>query len=88
VSAVGLPAVFVPLPIGNGEQSLNAIPIVEAGGGLLIKDEDLTSERVIDEVLPLVGDRTRLAVMSNAPATAPPGGGRRAGPDGVVGGDK
>ena len=66
VSAVGLPAVFVPLPIGNGEQSLNAIPIVEAGGGLLIKDEDLTSERVIDEVLPLVGDRTRLAVMSNA----------------------
>ena len=26
VSGVGLPAVFVPLPIGNGEQALNARP--------------------------------------------------------------
>jgi UDP-N-acetylglucosamine--N-acetylmuramyl-(pentapeptide) pyrophosphoryl-undecaprenol N-acetylglucosamine transferase len=66
VSAVGLPAVFVPLPHGNGEQALNALPIVEAGGGLLIPDAELTSERVVDEVLPLVSDRTRLAVMSNA----------------------
>jgi UDP-N-acetylglucosamine--N-acetylmuramyl-(pentapeptide) pyrophosphoryl-undecaprenol N-acetylglucosamine transferase len=28
VSAVGLPAVYVPLPIGNGEQRLNALPVV------------------------------------------------------------
>ena len=34
VSAVGLPAVYVPLPIGNGEQRLNALPVVNAGGGL------------------------------------------------------
>jgi UDP-N-acetylglucosamine--N-acetylmuramyl-(pentapeptide) pyrophosphoryl-undecaprenol N-acetylglucosamine transferase len=66
VSAVGLPAVFVPLPHGNGEQSLNAVPVVDAGGGLLVPDEELTPDRVIDEVLPLVADRTRLAVMSNA----------------------
>ena len=32
-AAVGLPAVFVPLPIGNGEQELNARPVVDAGGG-------------------------------------------------------
>ncbi len=31
VAAVGLPAVFVPLPIGNGEQDLNARPVVDAG---------------------------------------------------------
>ena len=36
LSAVGLPAAFVPLPIGNGEQRLNALPVVEAGGGLLV----------------------------------------------------
>ena len=36
VAAVGLPAVFVPLPIGNGEQALNARPVVDAGGGLLV----------------------------------------------------
>ena len=32
-AAVGLPAVFVPLPIGNGEQDHNARPVVDAGGG-------------------------------------------------------
>ena len=34
-AAVGLPAIFVPLPIGNGEQELNARPVVDAGGALL-----------------------------------------------------
>ena len=33
VTAVGLPAVYIPLPIGNGEQRLNALPVVNAGGG-------------------------------------------------------
>ena len=33
VSGVGLPAIYVPLPIGNGEQALNARPVVDAGGG-------------------------------------------------------
>ena len=33
VAAVGLPAVFVPLPIGNGEQARNAHPVVQAGVG-------------------------------------------------------
>ncbi len=31
LSAVGLPAAYVPLPIGNGEQRLNAQPLVKAG---------------------------------------------------------
>ncbi len=30
-AATGLPAIFVPLPIGNGEQALNAKPVVDAG---------------------------------------------------------
>lgn len=48
ISAVGLPALYVPLPIGNGEQALNAQPVVEAGGGILIEDHDLTAQQVID----------------------------------------
>ena len=36
LAAVGLPAVYVPLPIGNGEQRVNALPVVSAGGGLLV----------------------------------------------------
>ncbi|MEV0681343.1 undecaprenyldiphospho-muramoylpentapeptide beta-N-acetylglucosaminyltransferase [Actinosynnema sp. NPDC050436] len=66
VSAVGLPAVFVPLPIGNGEQSLNAGPVVQAGGGLLVPDDQLTPQWVAENVVPLVADRARLAAMSSA----------------------
>jgi UDP-N-acetylglucosamine--N-acetylmuramyl-(pentapeptide) pyrophosphoryl-undecaprenol N-acetylglucosamine transferase len=66
VSAVGLPAVFVPLPHGNGEQALNAQPVVSAGGAKLVSDEDMTVQRVTDEVLPLALDAQRLQEMSRA----------------------
>ena len=42
LTAVGLPAVYVPLPVGNGEQRLNAADVVAAGGGLLVDDADFT----------------------------------------------
>ncbi|MBW4720110.1 undecaprenyldiphospho-muramoylpentapeptide beta-N-acetylglucosaminyltransferase [Saccharothrix sp. SC076] len=66
VSAVGLPAIFVPLPHGNGEQALNAGPVVQAGGGVLVPDEQLTPEWVAANAVPLVADRARLAAMSAA----------------------
>jgi UDP-N-acetylglucosamine--N-acetylmuramyl-(pentapeptide) pyrophosphoryl-undecaprenol N-acetylglucosamine transferase len=66
VAAVGLPAVFVPLPIGNGEQALNARPVVDAGGGLLVDDSALTPEWVASTVPELVRDSDRLDRMSRA----------------------
>ena len=68
VSAVGLPAVYVPLPIGNGEQRLNALPVVNAGGGVLVADRDLTPEYVADTVVGLLTDPDRLAAMTTAAA--------------------
>jgi UDP-N-acetylglucosamine--N-acetylmuramyl-(pentapeptide) pyrophosphoryl-undecaprenol N-acetylglucosamine transferase len=68
VAAVGLPAVFVPLPIGNGEQAWNARPVVDAGGGLLVADAALTSEWVAVTVPDLLADGERLAAMSAAAA--------------------
>ncbi len=68
LSAVGLPAAYVPLPIGNGEQRLNAQPVVKAGGGLLVDDADLTGEWVIGSVLPVLTDPHRLYGMSRAAA--------------------
>lgn len=68
VSAVGLPAVYVPLPIGNGEQRLNALPVVDAGGGLLIDDAELTPNYVADEVVRLITDDVRLTAMTEAAA--------------------
>ena len=66
VSAVGLPALYVPLPHGNGEQALNAAPVVEAGGGLLVGDEELTGERVVAELAPLLTNPRRLVEMGRA----------------------
>jgi UDP-N-acetylglucosamine--N-acetylmuramyl-(pentapeptide) pyrophosphoryl-undecaprenol N-acetylglucosamine transferase len=66
VAAVGLPAAFVPLPIGNGEQEQNARPVVDAGGGLLVADAALTPEWVSASVPGLLTDAARLATMGAA----------------------
>jgi len=70
VTAVGLPAVYVPLPIGNGEQRLNALPVVGAGGGLLIADADLTPEFITETVRVLLADPLRLTEMTAAATLA------------------
>jgi UDP-N-acetylglucosamine--N-acetylmuramyl-(pentapeptide) pyrophosphoryl-undecaprenol N-acetylglucosamine transferase len=70
VTAVGLPAVYVPLPIGNGEQRLNALPVVGAGGGMLVADSDLTAAFVSETVRVLLGDPERLTAMTAAAALA------------------
>ena len=66
ITAVGLPSAYVPLPVGNGEQRFNAIPVVEAGGGFLVDDHDLTVEWLTANVLPVLTDPARLAAMSTA----------------------
>jgi len=66
VSAVGLPAVLVPLPHGNGEQRLNAAGLVDSGGAVLVDDAAFTAGWIEANVLPLVGDGPRLTAMSAA----------------------
>jgi UDP-N-acetylglucosamine--N-acetylmuramyl-(pentapeptide) pyrophosphoryl-undecaprenol N-acetylglucosamine transferase len=80
LSAVGLPAAFVPLPIGNGEQRRNALPVVEAGGGLIVENAELTGEWIERNVIPLARDPQRLHQMSAAAAAY----GRRDGDDALV----
>ncbi|WP_218828501.1 MULTISPECIES: undecaprenyldiphospho-muramoylpentapeptide beta-N-acetylglucosaminyltransferase [unclassified Rhodococcus (in: high G+C Gram-positive bacteria)] len=70
VSATGLPAVYVPLPHGNGEQELNARPVVDAGGGILVSDATLTEQYVSETVVALLADTERIATMSRAAAGA------------------
>jgi UDP-N-acetylglucosamine--N-acetylmuramyl-(pentapeptide) pyrophosphoryl-undecaprenol N-acetylglucosamine transferase len=70
LSAVGLPAVFVPLPIGNGEQRRNALPVVDAGGGLLVEDAELTPAWIAGHVVPLLTDPGTLAGYARAAAGA------------------
>ncbi|QCQ15763.1 UDP-N-acetylglucosamine--N-acetylmuramyl-(pentapeptide) pyrophosphoryl-undecaprenol N-acetylglucosamine transferase [Microbacterium sp. RG1] len=66
ISALGIPAVYVPYAVGNGEQSLNAASAVAAGAAVLIPDADLDADRVRSEILPLISDRSRIARMREA----------------------
>lgn len=66
LAAVGLPSIYVPFPIGNGEQRFNALPTVRAGGGLLVDDADFTPEWVARMIPPLLADPARLGRMSRA----------------------
>ncbi|MDO5668825.1 MAG: undecaprenyldiphospho-muramoylpentapeptide beta-N-acetylglucosaminyltransferase [Corynebacterium sp.] len=66
VTASGLPAVYVPLPHGNGEQALNASDVVAAGAARLVDDADLDPARLVAEVTSILGDDERLAAMRAA----------------------
>jgi UDP-N-acetylglucosamine--N-acetylmuramyl-(pentapeptide) pyrophosphoryl-undecaprenol N-acetylglucosamine transferase len=68
ITALGLPAVFVPLPVGNGEQRLNAEPVVAAGGGLLVDDGSFDATWLREHLLPLLADPARCAEMGHAAA--------------------
>jgi UDP-N-acetylglucosamine--N-acetylmuramyl-(pentapeptide) pyrophosphoryl-undecaprenol N-acetylglucosamine transferase len=69
LTAVGLPAAYVPLPIGNGEQRLNAVPIVQRGGGMLVDNANLTPEWIRDTLLPVLVNIDQVADMSEAAAS-------------------
>ena len=57
---------LVPLPIGNGEQRLNAADLVAAGGALLVSDDEFTAEYVKNTVIPLLKDTQGLEAMNVA----------------------
>ena len=68
LTAVGMPAAYVPLPVGNGEQRLNALPIVQHGGGLLVEDDELTADWIKGALLPVLTNIDQVAAMSEAAA--------------------
>lgn len=71
ISALGIPAVFVPLPIGNGEQALNAQDVVHSGGALLVSNADFTGEWLQEQALPLFTAHKLPAMAAAARAVAP-----------------
>ena len=66
VAAVGVPAVFVPLPIGNGEQALNAAGLVDADAALLVEDSAFDADWVAGHIIPLLREPARLDRMAAA----------------------
>lgn len=75
LAALGLPAVFVPYPVGNGEQRLNARELVDAGGAIIVDDAQFSPEWVARSLVPLLTRRAEIARMSACAMTV----GRRGG---------
>jgi UDP-N-acetylglucosamine--N-acetylmuramyl-(pentapeptide) pyrophosphoryl-undecaprenol N-acetylglucosamine transferase len=79
-AAVGLPAAFVPYPVGNGEQRFNAADAVRVGGALLVADADFTPAWVSGTLVPLLLNPEAVARMAAAIETV----GSRDGADRMV----
>ena len=63
LSALGVPAVYVPYPVGNGEQRFNAAGVVKAGGGVMVSDAQFTPAWVNSTLIPLLRDEAALEKM-------------------------
>ncbi|MFT4230058.1 MAG: undecaprenyldiphospho-muramoylpentapeptide beta-N-acetylglucosaminyltransferase [Microbacterium sp.] len=80
IEALGIPAVYVPYAVGNGEQALNARAAVAAGAAALIPDAELSPEKVRSEIVPLLRDPQRRERMRRAAASV----GTRRGTENVI----
>ena len=65
-SAIGLPALYVPYPVGNGEQKFNLQDVLAAGGALTVSDSEFTPDYVRATLIPMLSDTKRLAEMSES----------------------
>lgn len=65
-AAVGLPAVYVPYPVGNGEQKLNVAEVVAAGGGIMVLDQDFTPRFISETLVPLLSNTKEISEMAKA----------------------
>ena len=63
ITAVGLPAVYVPYAVGNGEQAVNIREHVASGAARTVHDRDFTPEWVARALLPLMNDNAALERM-------------------------
>ncbi|GGO60699.1 UDP-N-acetylglucosamine--N-acetylmuramyl-(pentapeptide) pyrophosphoryl-undecaprenol N-acetylglucosamine transferase [Microbacterium nanhaiense] len=66
VSALGIPAIYVPYPVGNGEQRFNAAAAVDAGAARIVDDADFTGDYVRATLVPLLNDHAAIAAMTSA----------------------
>ena len=71
LSAIGRPAILVPLPHAlDQDQFANAGVLAEAGGAIRIEQRDFTPDRLAAEIARLAGDPARLAGMAQAAKSA------------------
>lgn len=77
LAALGIPAVYVPYPVGNGEQRFNAAGVVAAGGGILVDDADFVPAWVSERLVPLLEGGAAAGMAAAARGTGVLDGTRR-----------
>lgn len=65
-AAFGLPALYIPYPVGNGEQKFNAKTVVDAGGGMLVEDKEFNAAYISQKLIPVISRASKLAAMAAA----------------------
>lgn len=64
LAAVGCPALLIPFPHATDDhQTHNARSLVDAGAAVMLHERELDGDRLVRELLALLGDRSRLATM-------------------------
>ena len=63
-SALGLPALFIPYPVGNGEQKYNVAHLIEANASITVEDKNFSVEYLDSELIPILSSSKKLSDMS------------------------
>jgi UDP-N-acetylglucosamine--N-acetylmuramyl-(pentapeptide) pyrophosphoryl-undecaprenol N-acetylglucosamine transferase len=63
-SLLGIPAIYVPFAVGNGEQILNVRELINAGAGFLVLDSEISSQKIYDLVMNNIFDENKLQNIS------------------------
>lgn len=66
LTAIGVPALYLPYSVGNGEQAQNLKSVIQAGGGITCSDSEFTREFVARELVPLLSSAKKLKEMARA----------------------
>ena len=67
ITAVGKPAIFIPLPTAaDDHQTQNARTLANGDAARLLPQSELSADRLVDEIAALLHDRSRLTTMSEA----------------------
>jgi len=66
LAVAGAAMILVPYPHAGGHQRYNALPLQEAGAGIIVEDEEMTPDRLAQEVGALMGDEPRRRAMGEA----------------------
>lgn len=67
LAVIGRPSLLIPLPGSlDGDQAANAIAMAEAGGAFVVKQADLSAERLADTLRVALNDPDAMAKMAGA----------------------